>query len=66
MPEEKIPQIESLLTVVGGEPVYGAGEYAALAPPLPAEPLPAWSPVASYPGAWRESAAERVDEGRGR
>jgi predicted amidohydrolase YtcJ len=66
VPEEKIPQIESLLTVVGGEPVYGAGEYAALAPPPLAEPLPAWSPVARYPGAWRESAAERVDEGRGR
>jgi predicted amidohydrolase YtcJ len=66
VPEEKIPQIESLLTVVGGEPVYGAGEYASLAPPLPPEPLPAWSPVAAYPGAWRESAADRVDEGRAR
>ena len=66
VPEEKIPQIESLLTVVGGEPVYGAGEFAAVAPALPTEPLPSWSPVARYPGVWRESAPERVDEGGGR
>ena len=46
---EKIKRLESLLTVVNGKVVYGAGSYAPLAPPLP--PVsPAWSPVAAYGG----------------
>ena len=50
VPEEQIKQIESVLTVVGGEPVYAAGPYARLvATPLP--PIkPDWSPVAFYGG----------------
>lgn len=41
--------IESDLTVVNGKPVYGAGEFAALAPSL--EPIkPEWSPVNSFGG----------------
>ncbi|MEW6024567.1 MAG: amidohydrolase [Pseudomonadota bacterium] len=46
---EKIKRMESLLTVVNGKVVYGAGEYAPLAPGLPAV-SPAWSPVATYGG----------------
>ena len=46
---EKIKRMESLLTVVNGKVVYGAGEYAPLAPSLPAV-SPAWSPVATYGG----------------
>jgi len=46
---EKIKRLESLLTVVNGKVVYGAGSYAPLAPQLP--PVsPAWSPVAVYGG----------------
>ena len=48
-PEEQIKQIESVLTVVAGKVVYGAGEFARLAPaPLPV--TPEWSPVAHYGG----------------
>ena len=46
---EKIKRLESVLTVVNGKVVYGAGSYAPLAPELP--PVsPAWSPVAVYGG----------------
>jgi predicted amidohydrolase YtcJ len=47
--EEEIKQLESVLTVVGGHPVYGADEFENLAPPAPAV-LPEWSPVAVYGG----------------
>ena len=44
-----IGSIESDLTVVNGKAVYGAGEFAALAPSL--EPIkPDWSPVNSFGG----------------
>lgn len=46
---EEIRRIESVLTVVGGKIVYGAGDYASLAPSLPAV-SPNWSPVANYCG----------------
>jgi predicted amidohydrolase YtcJ len=49
VPEERIRGIESVLTVVDGKPVYGAGEYATLAPALPPI-LPEWSPVARFGG----------------
>ena len=46
---EKIKDLESVLTVVNGKVVYGAGQYQQLAPQLP--PVsPAWSPVAYYGG----------------
>jgi predicted amidohydrolase YtcJ len=49
VPEEEIKHLESVLTVVGGKPVYGAEEFSKLAPPsLPV--LPEWSPVATYGG----------------
>jgi hypothetical protein len=49
VPEEEIKRIESVLTVVGGKVVYGAGEFARLAPPaLPVSPD--WSPVGIYGG----------------
>ena len=50
VPEEQIKSIESVLTVVGGEPVYATGPYARLVtttlPPI----KPDWSPVAFYGG----------------
>lgn len=49
VPEEEIKGIESVLTLVGGKVVYGAGEFAGLAPP-PLPVLPDWSPVKVYGG----------------
>ena len=49
MEPEAIKRMESLLTIVNGKVVYGAGPYQNLAPALP--PVsPAWSPVATYGG----------------
>jgi predicted amidohydrolase YtcJ len=49
VPESQIKSISSVLTVMDGRVVFGAQEYGALAPPLPAI-LPAWSPVKHYGG----------------
>ncbi|RII29111.1 MAG: amidohydrolase [Geobacter sp.] len=47
--EENIKGIESVLTIVDGKVVYGAGEFGNLDPtPLPV--LPEWSPVKVYGG----------------
>ena len=49
VPEEEIKDLVSVLTIVGGKPVYGAAEFEILAPPaLPV--LPEWSPVAKFGG----------------
>jgi predicted amidohydrolase YtcJ/antibiotic biosynthesis monooxygenase (ABM) superfamily enzyme len=61
VPDDALTRLESVLTVVGGRPVYGAGAYAGLAPALP--PVsPAWSPVRHYGGYWRGDA--RADGAR--
>jgi predicted amidohydrolase YtcJ len=49
VPDEEINHLESVLTVVGGKPVYAAEEFSKLAPPLPPI-LPEWSPVSVYGG----------------
>lgn len=46
---DDIRSLESVLTIVGGKPVYGAGTFAALAPPPPPV-LPDWSPVRTFGG----------------
>lgn len=49
---DRIDTIEAVLTLVGGRPVYGSGEYQSLAPAaLPV--APAWSPVSRFGGHWR-------------
>lgn len=49
VPDEKIKGIESVLTIVGGQIVYGAQEFQGLDPaPLPV--LPEWSPIKVYGG----------------
>ena len=49
VPEEEIRAIESILTIVDGKIVYGAGAFHSHAPPaLPV--LPEWSPVRSFGG----------------
>ncbi|MFJ4318864.1 amidohydrolase [Streptomyces lavendulae] len=60
VPEEVIPDIESVLTVVGGRIVHAAAEYAGLeeaAPPV----SPAWSPVAHFGGYARSDGAGQAD-----
>jgi predicted amidohydrolase YtcJ len=54
VPEERIRGIESLLTMVGGKIVYGAGDFGGLAPP-PLPVSPEWSPVGRF-GAYQGSA----------
>jgi predicted amidohydrolase YtcJ len=49
MPVDEVKDLESLLTVVGGKVVYGAGPYSRLDPPPP-PPLPDWLPVRHYGG----------------
>lgn len=49
IPAEEIKGIESVLTMVAGKAVYGAGEFSRYAPKAP--PVsPDWSPVAVYGG----------------
>ncbi|MEM1232473.1 MAG: amidohydrolase family protein, partial [Pseudomonadota bacterium] len=59
VPEADIQRIESVLTVVGGRIVYGAGDFSDQSPELPPA-MPDWSPVDRYQGAYnpaRPSAA---------
>jgi predicted amidohydrolase YtcJ len=46
VPEEQIKGLESVLTIVGGQPVHGAGAFASLAPP-PVPTSTSWLPTAS-------------------
>lgn len=47
--EDQIRHISSVLTIMDGRVVFGAGEYGTLTPALPAA-LPAWSPVKHFGG----------------
>jgi predicted amidohydrolase YtcJ len=47
--EDRIRDLESVLTIVGGKPVYAAAEFKDLSPP-PLPVSPEWSPVAAYGG----------------
>ncbi len=49
IPEEQIKHLESVLTLVGGRIVFGAGEFERLGPP-PLPVSPDWSPVKTYGG----------------
>lgn len=52
IPDEEIKALASVLTVVGGKPVYAADELEPFGPAdLPV--LPEWSPVARWPGGFR-------------
>jgi predicted amidohydrolase YtcJ len=50
IPEEQIKNIESALTVLGGDVVYAVAPFDSLAPPPLPPVLPAWSPVAHFGG----------------
>ena len=47
VPESRIKDLSSVLTVVGGKVVHGEGDFEDLAPPLP-KASPDWSPVGRY------------------
>jgi predicted amidohydrolase YtcJ len=53
--DEDIKRLESVLTIVGGKPVYAAAEFKDLSPP-PLPVVPEWSPIAHY-GGYRNQAA---------
>lgn len=56
VPEDDIQDIESVLTVLGGKVVHGAGDFSDLAPPL-APAMPDWSPVRAFGGYQQRPAA---------
>ncbi len=60
VPEDEIAGIESMLTLVGGRIVHGAGPFADLAPPLP-PPMPDWSPVRRAGGVHRRADGSRLE-----
>jgi predicted amidohydrolase YtcJ len=49
VPEDALQETQSVLTMLGGEVVYGAGDYSPLAPALPPA-MPDWSPVRTFGG----------------
>lgn len=49
VPQERIKHLESVLTIVDGQPVYGAAEFSNVSPP-PLPVSPNWSPVSYYGG----------------
>jgi predicted amidohydrolase YtcJ len=59
VPEERIPRIESVLTVTGGDIVYAASPFEALGPEALPAVTPGWSPVARF-GGYQQAAGESV------
>ncbi|RYF93284.1 MAG: amidohydrolase, partial [Caulobacteraceae bacterium] len=49
VPEDQIAAIQSELTLLGGQVVWGGGDFAALAPPIPPA-APDWAPVRTFGG----------------
>jgi hypothetical protein len=63
VPQERIKDLESVLTVVAGKVAYATAPFEAFAPPpLPAV-SPAWSPVAHYGGYQRRTATTSAADG---
>jgi predicted amidohydrolase YtcJ len=59
IPEERIAQVSSVLTLVGGRAVHGEGAFAALAPPAPVAASD-WLPVGHFPSYSRAEAPAPV------
>ena len=57
--EDEIADTTSLLTVVGGKVVYGAGDFASFDDSAPPPAMPDWSPVRRFGGfaAWKSASA---------
>ena len=56
--DEEIKSLESVLTILGGKPVYAAEEFVPLDPGVPPA-MPEWSPVRRYPGYWKANSASQ-------
>jgi hypothetical protein len=56
VPDGEIAGTTSVLTLLGGEPVHGSGDFQGLAPPLPPA-MPDWAPVNRYGGYQHADAA---------
>ncbi len=56
--ESRIPEIESVLTLVNGQPVYGAEEFNSFDPQLP-KLVPKWSPVNKFGGYYQKNFSEQ-------
>ncbi|MFK8252463.1 amidohydrolase [Ancylobacter terrae] len=61
VPEDAIQDITSVLTLLGGEPVHGAGDFSGLAPELPPA-MPDWSPVRTFGGYQQRAEAGRASK----
>jgi predicted amidohydrolase YtcJ len=57
VPVDEIRDIESVMTMVGGKVVYGAGPYSKLSPPLPAVSQD-WLPVHQYGEYYKQAAVQ--------
>jgi predicted amidohydrolase YtcJ len=57
VPVEQIKDIESMMTMVGGKVVYGAGAFSRLSPPLPPVAQD-WLPVREYGEYYKRGVAE--------
>lgn len=63
VPDEEIKRITSVLTMVGGKVVHGAGDFVDLAPALPPA-SPDWSPVKTYGGHYHAHTSMALMTGR--
>ena len=62
VPANRISQMSSVLTMVGGRVVYGAGGFASLAPDVP-RPSQSWLPINHYASFNRSAALESDPSG---
>ena len=59
VPAEEIRALASVLTLVGGRPVYAAEDFRDLDPPLPLA-SPSWSPVGAFPAPGERRTGDRA------
>jgi hypothetical protein len=59
VPEDSIQDITAVLTLLGGRPVHGAGDFRDLAPELPPA-MPDWSPVRTFGGYQQRAEASKA------
>jgi hypothetical protein len=65
IPDEEIKSLESVLTILGGKPVYATEEFKPLDPgDLPV--MPDWSPVRSYRGYWKADSTAHLRDAHAR